>query len=131
MLIPPISRYMTAQPWTIASDQSLLDAHALMHEHGIRHLPVVDHGKLVGIVSDRDLRIAEAVGGSYLARLADTMTDPVFAVTPATPVDEVVRTMSERKYGAAVITRNDGSIDGIFTMVDACRAFADVLDRMD
>ena len=58
MLMPTVSRYMTRQPWTISSQSSLSDAHAVMREHAIRHLPVIDDGKLVGIVSDRDLRLS-------------------------------------------------------------------------
>src|SRR4051812_19603913 len=44
----PISRYMTRQPWTIRMDATLAEARALMREHGIRHLPVLDAGRLRG-----------------------------------------------------------------------------------
>ena len=49
MLMPSMSRYMTRQPWTIRSGATMADAHALMRSHKIRHLPVLDGGKLVGV----------------------------------------------------------------------------------
>ena len=120
---------MTRQPWTITSRSSLSDAHDLMHAHGIRHLPVVDDGRLVGIVSDRDLRVYRSLGGMQSAQVREAMTEPVFSVSSDAAVDEVARTMSERKYGSVVVVTNDGHVEGIFTAVDACRALAEILER--
>src|SRR4051794_420478 len=61
MLMPPISRYMTRQPWTIEPSATLTAAHLLMRRHAIRHLPVVDAGVLVGIVTERDLHLIETL----------------------------------------------------------------------
>jgi acetoin utilization protein AcuB len=130
MLMPPVSRYMTRQPWTIESRNSLAAAHAVMREHSVRHLPVVDDGKLVGIVSDRDLRLLEAVGGLGHARVRDAMSEPVFSVTAESTIDDIARAMSEHKYGSAVVVTTNGTVAGIFTMVDACRALAEILERV-
>jgi len=130
MLMPTVSRYMTRQPWTIESHKSLAAAHAIMGEHAVRHLPVVDDGKLVGIVSDRDLRLAESVGGLGRARIRDAMSEPVFSVSAESGIDEVARTMSEHKYGSALVVTTHGAVVGIFTMVDACRALAEILERV-
>jgi acetoin utilization protein AcuB len=130
MLMPTVSRYMTRQPWTIESHNSLASAHAIMREHAVRHLPVVDDGKLVGIVSDRDLRLAESVGGLGRARIRDAMSEPVFSVSAENGIDEVARTMSEHKYGSALVVTTNGAVVGIFTMVDACRALAEILERV-
>jgi CBS domain-containing protein len=46
---------MTAEPWTIGSDEEAVDAAEKMLEHGIRHLPVVEEGRVVGLISARDL----------------------------------------------------------------------------
>jgi acetoin utilization protein AcuB len=130
MLMPSVSHYMTAQPWTIERDASLRDAHALMHEHQIRHLPVLEDGRLVGVVTDRDLRLLEATtqvdAGKTLVHAA--MTERPFIVTGDTALDEVVTIMSEHKYGSAIIMGRDG-VEGIFTAVDACRVLAEVLQR--
>jgi acetoin utilization protein AcuB len=52
---------MTVSPVVIASDRTLADAHRLMRERGFRHLPVVDDGRLVGLVSPRDLYLLESL----------------------------------------------------------------------
>ena len=125
MLMPPIARYMTSQPWTVQPGASLAAARDLMREHAVRHLPVVDDGELVGIVSDRDLRMPWHGLG---LRVRDVMTEQVLAVRPDAPVDEVAEAMSERKYGSAVVVET-GKVLGIFTSVDACRVLADTLRR--
>lgn len=127
--MPPIERYMTSQPWVIAPGNSLAEAHGLMREHGIRHLPVVDRGTLVGIVSEGDLRLVESFGVMRGARVHEAMTEPAYTVRGHTPVDEVVRVFSDRKYGSVVVVSEDGAVEGIFTVVDACRVLADVLER--
>ena len=56
--------YMTPSPLTIGRDQTLATAHDLMRKHDIRHLPVLDGGVLVGIVTDRDLHLVESLAGT-------------------------------------------------------------------
>lgn len=70
MLMPAMDRYMTRQPWTIRKDAKMSQAHALMRAHRIRHLPVLEAGKLVGIVSDHDLHLIETLPDSDHASLA-------------------------------------------------------------
>ncbi|HTR50425.1 MAG TPA: CBS domain-containing protein [Kofleriaceae bacterium] len=123
--MPPIARYMTSQPWTVQPGDSVAAARDKMREHAIRHLPVIDDGELVGIVSDRDLRLLWHGLG---LRVRDVMTEQVLVIRPDAPIDEVAEAMSERKCGSAVIVE-DGKVLGIFTSVDACRALADALRR--
>lgn len=129
MLTPLIGRYMTRQPWTISSHHSLSEASAVMREHDIRHLPVVDDGQLVGVVSDRDVRLLQSLGGRGGTRVAEAMSEPAFSVQATAPVDEVARAMGEHKYGSVVVVTRGGAVEGIFTMVDACRALADIIER--
>ncbi len=130
MMIPSISRYMTSQPWTIDRDASLADARRLMREHGIRHLPVVDGGELVGVVSERDLHLLEVVSDLERASisLSEAMSARPFVVTSDALLDEVVEIMADQRYGSAIVMGHDG-VEGIFTTIDACRALADVLQR--
>jgi CBS domain-containing protein len=130
MLMPSIDRYMTTQPWTIAADAALSEALSMMRVHGVRHLPVVERGKLVGLLSDRDVRMHGAIGGGRTAPVREAMSEPVFSVLASDPIDEIARTMSEHKYGSAVVIKLSGEVAGIFTMVDACRALADLLERV-
>jgi acetoin utilization protein AcuB len=124
--IPSIESFMTAAPHSIGVDQAL--AHAFLRKHSIRHLPVLSGGTLVGILTERDLSLIEALGGTDTNRttVEEVMTTSVYAVTPETPLDEVATMMSEKKYGSAVVMRK-GKVLGIFTTVDACRALAEIL----
>jgi acetoin utilization protein AcuB len=131
MLMPPISRYMTRQPWTIRSDATLAQAHRLMREHRIRHVPVLEARKLVGIVSQRDLHLLETLPDCAPEEVAveEAMTQEVYTVSPEAPVDTVVEQMSKHKYGSVVVMNRRGGIEGIFTSVDALQLLADVLRR--
>src|SRR5688572_4048360 len=104
-MMPAISRYMTKQPWTIARSASLADAHELMRRHRLRHLPVLDAGELVGIVSIGDLHLLETLGEFSLTEVPveEAMTAHPFVVTADTPLDEVAEVMANKKYGSAII----------------------------
>lgn len=126
--IPTIQKYMTTSPHSIGTDQTLAKAHEMMHAQGIRHLPVLSGGHIVGMLTDRDLHLIESMEGvdARTVKVDDAMATNVYAVPPETPLDEVVATMGEKKYGSAVVTQN-GHVVGIFTTVDLCRAFAELL----
>lgn len=130
MLMPSISRYMTARPLTIDRLATLAEAERMMREHAIRHLPVVDKGALCGILSERDVKLLSAAPGLDPATtlVHAAMTDRPFTVTSDAPIDEVLEIMAEHKYGSVVVLGRDG-VEGIFTAVDACGAFADVLRK--
>jgi acetoin utilization protein AcuB len=130
MLMPSISRYMTRQPWTIQRDAKISQAHELMREHHIRHLPVVDAGKLVGILSQRDVYLFNRlVALDSEDTVDDAMTGDVYGASCDDPVDAVVKTMAEHKYGSAVVLNPSGEVEGIFTTVDGMQVFAEVLQR--
>ncbi len=126
--IPMIQKYMTPTPHSIGAEQTLARAQAVMAEHRIRHLPVMHGGKLVGIVTDRDLHLVESLKDvdPKLVTVSDAMSQSVYAVAPDAPLDEVVGTMAEKKLGSAVVLQN-GKIVGIFTTIDVCLALADLL----
>jgi len=124
----PIRRYMTASPRTIGKDQTLTVAHHMMREGRLRHLPVLDGGKLVGILSLRDLHLIETLRDvdPDTATVEEAMTMDVYVTEPTTPLEQVAATMAEYKYGSAVIV-DRGKIAGVFTTVDALFALADIL----
>ncbi len=126
--IPTIQKFMTMQPRSIGRDQTMAAAHKMMREHSIRHLPVLWGGKIVGIVSDRDLNLIETLRDvdPTQVHVEDAMTGVPYITTPDTALDEVVSTMAEHKYGCAVVAQNEKLV-GVFTTVDACRAFAEML----
>ncbi len=126
--IPTIQKFMTTAPHSIGPDQPLVKAREMLHAHDIRHLPVLSGGRLVGMLTDRDLSLIESMAGvdAKTATVEEAMTSSVYAVPPETPLDEVVATMGSRKYGSAVVMQN-AKVVGIFTTVDLCHAFTELL----
>ena len=126
--MPHVQKYMTTDVQTIGDEQTMLMAHRLMREQDIRHLPVLHQGKLVGVVSDRDLNLLETLSNvdPKVVAVSEAMTGDPYVVSPDTPLDDVVRTMAEKKHGSAVVCDNH-KVVGIFTTVDACAAFASLL----
>lgn len=126
--IPTIQKYMTTSPHTIGEDQPMVLAHRMMREHRVRHLPVLRGAKVVGIVSDRDLNMVETLSDVDPRKVlvGEAMSQDPYLVSPDAPLDEVVATMADKKYGSVVVTQHD-KVVGIFTTVDACRAFSDLL----
>jgi acetoin utilization protein AcuB len=123
-----VERFMTPHPHTIGMDQSLAKAHEMMRTHQIRHLPVLHGGKLVGIVSQRDLHLMETFGAIDQEKVTveEAMTAEVYVVEPATHLAEVARTMAEHRFGSAIVMISS-KVVGVFTMVDAARALSEVL----
>jgi len=101
-----------------------------MRTHAIRHLPVLDAGKLVGVLSDRDVQRFRRYYDPDLD-VEDAMTEDVYKVVRDEPLDRVVAAMAERKAGSAVIVDAHGTVEGIFTTIDALRALGSVLERAD
>lgn len=111
---------MSPDPVTIPAGLSLADAALRMFDHGIRHLPVVDQGHVVGLVSERDLAMVMGIPGVDKDRVAVTeaMSPQPYIVASTTPLELVVATMHERKIGTAVVM-DEGQMRGIFSVIDA------------
>ncbi|HVH42902.1 MAG TPA: CBS domain-containing protein [Labilithrix sp.] len=120
-----IRQVMTRTPHTIGSDQSLAQAHKVMREHGLRHLPVLRGGELVGILTQRDLYFLESISGVDvdLDSVADAMSPDVYSVGPNESLRDVARVMADRKLGCALVI-DRGQVLGIFTVTDALRHIA-------
>jgi acetoin utilization protein AcuB len=126
--IPKVQHWMSTSPLAIERDETLSQAHAIMRKAAVRHLPVLEHGKLVGLISLRDMHLIETLQDvdPERVRVDEAMITHPYFVSPDTPVDEVVAEMAEHKYGAAVVMQNH-KVVGMFTTVDALRAFAELL----
>jgi len=124
-----IGECMTPTPRTIGFDIPLEKGRAMMREHSIRHLPVLNAGKLVGVLSERNVQfgLASLHGEKFIVE--DVMMPDVFTVSPETPVSEVVEAMAQEKYGSAIIQDASGKVVGVFTTVDACRLLAQMLKK--
>jgi acetoin utilization protein AcuB len=113
--------YMTRAPRTIRRGQTLAEAHRVMRQNRIRHLPVLDGDKLVGIVSQRDLALIESLPDVDPAEVPveDAMVGDVYVVAPGAPLGDVAGEMARRKLGAAVVAVGRRVV-GVFTATDAC-----------
>jgi acetoin utilization protein AcuB len=126
--IPPIRKYMSTNLHTIGADQTVAQAHTVMRQHGIRHLPVLSGGALIGLVSIRDLHLIETLRDvdPHSVFVEEAMSTEVYTVSPDAPLDEVVDAMAEHKYGCAVVVQKHHVV-GLFTTVDVCSALSELL----
>ena len=122
---------------TLTTEQTLRDAIDLLRSNRIRHLPVVDDSKVVGIVTDRDVKRATPSVVSGVARdeydrvlattkVAQFMTREPLTVTPKSGLKAAVEIFIERKVGALPVVE-DGHVVGILTEIDILRVVHDIL----
>ena len=127
---PQVIAFMTPFPYSIDIAAPLEVARRMMSEHHFRHLPVVSAGAIVGILSDRDIKLmfgpdpGSAREQDLIVR--DAQVEQPCLVAASTPVAEVARLMAEKHIGCTIVTKH-GKLVGIFTVTDACRALAEVL----
>lgn len=130
---------MTRDPVTVTPRASVAEVWDLMRELEIRHVPVVENGALVGMLSDRDLarfdiaRLlvvegAEALRQELATVAVNVMTSDVIVVNPETELEEIVELLVEHRIGAVPVVRsNTREVVGIVSYIDVLRAFQDSL----
>ncbi|MBX9609618.1 MAG: CBS domain-containing protein [Gammaproteobacteria bacterium] len=122
--LPQLKTVMTPFPYSLDVDADVASARALLMEHGFHHLPLTEHGRLVGMVSSGRLAASEG------RALRDLCGESPYVVDIDTRLAEVLATLAARRVDAAVVTRHDKLV-GVFTVSDACRAFAALLESLD
>jgi acetoin utilization protein AcuB len=126
-----IKDVMTKNPVTIDSETFVLDAQRIMKENNIRRLPIVDKGKLVGIITQHDLLEASPSPATSLSvhelnyllakmKVKEIMKKNPFTITPDTPFEEALRIGQEKKIGSFPVVEN-GKLVGIATESDIVR----------
>jgi acetoin utilization protein AcuB len=123
-----IRKYMTHAPLTIGQEQTLNVAHEVMRENRVRHLPVLEGGKLVGVLSQRDLHLIETLRDVDPTKTTvdEAMTGDVYVTGPDAGLDEVASKMAEHKYGSAVVVER-GKVIGVFTTIDALNVLSEMV----
>ena len=132
---PPlrVGDIMSMSPVTITPSMSVHEAQALMQQRKIRHLPVLKDGRLVGMISDRDIRLVLPSPATSLTvweirhlldklTVGEVMTYFVMTTAPDCPVTEAVGRMLGHKVGALPVVE-DRQVVGILTRTDILRAF--------
>jgi acetoin utilization protein AcuB len=123
---------MSTKVVTIDANDAMQDAMRVLKEHGIRMLPVMKKGKLVGIVTDRDLKKASASDATTLEihellylltkiKVNDIMTRDPIAVPPDYTVEETARVLLDGKISGAPVVDDYGQVVGIITQTDLFR----------
>ena len=135
-----VQEVMTPNPVTVSPDASVAEVWDLMREHAIRHIPVVDGGALVGMLSDRDLAhfdMAGLIGAQDADALRRALTTPVAKVMSPDIIDvdldtelgDVVDLLVENRIGAVPVVRPDTrELLGIVSYIDVLAAIRDLLD---
>ncbi len=129
-----VSDLMSSEVVTLEEDESLSIADRVMALGRIRHMPVLSDGRLVGLISQRNLlhnALSEALGGSPSEnakvldsiKISDCMTKDPITCSPTTPLAEAATLMLKHKYGCMPVVDGD-SLVGILTESDFVAAFA-------
>ena len=134
-----VGKRMTRNPKTVSPDDPLSFAAGILREHRFHHLPVVEAGRLVGILSDTDLRNASYAampaeaevegegGGAGDQPVREAMRTEVWSVTPDDSVEDALLILTRERFGALPVLSGDRLV-GIITRADLLNAFVDLLD---
>lgn len=124
----------------VRPSDSVRAAWGLLREHRIRHLPVVEDGRLVGIVTDRDIRLVfpsavtsedkeqDPFDALEKVSVSQIMTKRVFTVTPETSIAVAARLLLERRIGGLPVVQGDLLV-GIITKTDILAAFVELMSK--
>jgi len=134
-----VRTYMVSEVETLTPDDSLETAVMLERRFRIRHIPIIENGELVGMVTDHDLKRAmpSPVTGSdqqtfdrvvQTTLLRQIMTRSPTTISPAAPLRDAVQMLCEKKFGALPVV-DQGKLVGIITGIDLLRAFLAFLDK--
>lgn len=136
-----VDQWMTAAPQHVSSKTPVMEAMQLLRKGGYRRLPVVDGGKVVGIVTDSDLKQASPPKAHALSvyelnyrlsklTIREVMTRPVVTVAPDDPVEQASLLMETHNISGLPVVAN-GELKGMLTISDMLRAFVEMLGLRD
>ncbi len=126
------SEIMERKVLSLGTNSSIMDAASVMHEHNIRHLPIVEHNEVIGILSERDLRgfleeiyessqeTADGIRRQNIS-IREVMQVKPLAVDPSADLVDVIDLMLENKVGAIVVADELGQLRGIISYEDILR----------
>ena len=113
------SEIMTSNVTTATRDMTLQAAAIMMRDGDMGSVPVVEEGKLVGIVTDRDIVVRSIADGlDALSPVGEAMTTEIFSVRPDDFVFEAIRMMGDKQVRRVPVVGGDGALAGIISMAD-------------
>lgn len=129
---------MTADVVTASPSITLAEALTLTRSHRIRHLPVLENGRLVGLVTDRDLRLAmppiwveqsdELRSALHKKTVGEVMIRSIITTEPSVPIEDAARALYEHRIGCLPVME-DGNLVGILTETDVLRSFVELFGQ--
>lgn len=133
-----VSEIMTKEVVTLQEEQSLREALGMLQRHRIRHVPVVSGTRLIGIVTDRDLKRATPSLLSGIdqeafdrvlneTRVGQIMTRNPYTVTPSMSLKDAAKILIDQRFGALPVIEG-GKLIGIITETDLLKALHDMLE---
>jgi CBS domain-containing protein len=111
---------MTTSPQSIESSSSIVDAARLMRDGDIGSLPVVDGGKLTGVVTDRDITVRVVAEGKdpQNTKVGDVLSQDLVTIDPQQDLDEALRLMARHQVRRLPVVEEDGRLVGIVAQAD-------------
>ncbi|HYB73825.1 MAG TPA: CBS domain-containing protein [Candidatus Sulfotelmatobacter sp.] len=133
-----VQNWMTRNPIAIEAEAPFLEARVIMREKKIGHLPVVDRGKLMGVVTDRDLKEAAPSAATTLdvyemnylllkMKVRDLIKREPITIKPTNSVEKAATLMFEHKVGCLPVVDDAGALVGIITGRDLLGVMVDIL----
>ena len=133
-----VKDWMSPAPLTVSPETPVLEALRLLKERGFRRLPVVEGSKLIGIVTDKDLKDAMPSKATTLSiwelnyllsklTVREVMATEVLSVNALETLEDAALRMQERKLGGVPVLDNAGALVGILTITDVLGALIRVL----
>jgi acetoin utilization protein AcuB len=123
-----IKHFMAAAVHAIGHDQPLVLAHERMQQWGVRQLPVLDGGELVGVISERDIALVEAIAPSDIATttVEEAMSSEPYAVAPDADIADVTQQMAADRHSCAIVM-DQHKVVGVFTTTQALELLSSLL----
>ena len=133
-----VQHWMTRDVVTVEADTPFLEARLVLKDKKIRHLPVVDHGQLIGVVTDRDLKEAAPSGATTLdvyevnylllkMTVRDLIKKDPITVKPTNSVEKAALLMHDHKIGCLPVVDEAGSLVGMITETDLLAVMVEIL----
>ena len=133
-----VSNRMSANPITINADATVTEAAEVMKAHKFRRLPILENGKLVGIITDRDLREVAPSPATTLSvyelnyllakmKVRDIMKKNDITVLPTATIEQAALILYKEKIGGLVVVNTEGDVVGLITETDIFKTFVDAM----
>jgi CBS domain-containing protein len=117
-----VAEVMSRAPRTVSEASSVVEAARTMRDEDVGGVPVVEGGRLVGMVTDRDIALRVVAEGRGLdTTVADVASREIVTVDPQQDVDEAMRLMAEHRLRRLPVCEEDGRLVGILAQADIAR----------